>query len=66
MEVGFVIVYLRSRNSRLKVLGRYPTETLKFSTMMVEVEVRGGRLLCLENVSERSVDDRNIEVYMVV
>lgn len=64
--MGFVIVYLRSRNSRLKVLGRYPTETLKFSTMMAEVGVRGKRLLCLENVFKRSVDDRNIEVCMVV
>lgn len=64
--MGFVIVYLRSRNSRLKVLGRYPTETLKFSTTMAEVRVKRRILLCLENVSTRSVDDRNIEVYMMV
>lgn len=36
-----IIVYLRSRNSRLKVLGGYPTETLKFPRMMVEVGVVG-------------------------
>lgn len=60
----FVTVYFRSRNNRLKVLGGLPTKILKFSS---EVGLRREEEChVLKNVTGRSIDDRHIELYMVV
>lgn len=45
VEVRIVIIYLRPRNSRLKVLGGLLPKTLKFSGTMADVGFEGRSVL---------------------